>query len=83
MNKEHQINYYRRIAKNFMTPDVIEFQLTTDGRIIELSKGTGIGNEPIWGVTEFDTDLKTTRRGQMHTSAKSARKHFNTLCGAW
>lgn len=83
MNKEYQMNSYRRIAKNFMTPDVIEFVLTTDGRIIELSKGTGIGNEPIWGVTEFDTDLKTTRRGQMHTSERSARKHFNTLLGCW
>jgi len=66
MNKEHQMNSYRRIAKNFMTPDVIEVVMTSDGRIIELSKGTGIKDEKIWGVTEFDTDLKTTRRGQMH-----------------
>lgn len=83
MNKEHQINAYKRIAKNFMTPDVIDFRLTDDGRIIELSQGTGIGRGKIWGVTEFDTNLKTTRRGQMHTSAQSARKHFNTLLGCW
>ena len=83
MNKEHQINAYKRIAKNFMTPDVIEFVLTDDGRIIELSTGAGIGRCKIWGVTEFDKYLQTTRRGQKHTSAKSARKHFNILLGAW
>lgn len=66
-----------------MTPDIKDVVMTTDGRIIELSTGTGIKNEKIWGVTEFDTNLQTTRRGQMHTSAQSARKHFNTLLGAW
>lgn len=66
-----------------MTPDVIAYEITHDNRIIELSRGYGFDNKIIWGVTEFDNNLQTTRRGQMHTSLKSARKHYNVLKGAW
>jgi len=83
MNIQHIREEYKKIAPNFMTPDVKDFVLTPDNRIIELSTGTGIDGKPIWGVTEFTKEqgerLQTTRRGQMHTSAKSARKHFNIL----
>lgn len=79
MIKENHIQAYRRISPNFMTPNILEYVMTPDNRIIELSQGTGIGGESIWGVTEFDEELHTTRRGQMHRSKKSARIHFNKL----
>ncbi len=66
-----------------MTPEVRDIVQTSDGRILELSEGTGIKGERIFGVTEFEADddgvLNTTRRGQMHRSIQSARKHFNVL----
>ncbi|RTL06169.1 hypothetical protein EKK58_06015 [Candidatus Dependentiae bacterium] len=83
MTKNETMRLYQRAGKNFMTPDVLEVAQTDDNRIIELSTGTGINGAKIWGVTEFDEYGKTTRRGQMHTSLKSARKHFNVLLGAW
>ena len=68
-----------------MTPKVKDYTLTPDNRIIELSEGTGINGEKIWGVSEFiwNNGLETTKRGQMHRSAVSARKHFNILLGAF
>ena len=69
-----------------MTPNIRDYVLTTDGRIVELSEGTGIGGEKIYGVTEFkeeDGRLDTTRRGQMHKTLQSARKHFKVLLGSY
>lgn len=86
MNKQNILEEYKKINKNFMTPIIKDFVQTSDNRIIELSQGIGIDGKAIWGVTEFIKEqgerLQTTRRGQMHTSIKSARKHFNILLGA-
>lgn len=86
MNRQHIKESYEKMGKNFMTPDVIDYRFTKDYKVIELSKGHAIDGKQIWGVTEFETidgRLQTTRRGQMHTSLKSARKHFNILLGCF
>ncbi len=86
MTKNQIQEEYKKKSKNFMTPNVKEYVITPNNRVIELSTGTGIDGSKIWGVTEFEvTDgrLETTRRGKMHTSAKSARQHFNVLLGAF
>ncbi len=82
MNKAHTLEDCRHIGKNFMTPKVIDYVLTKDNRIIEIAKGEGFDGSDIWGVTEFAYEgkrLETTRRGQMHTSIQSARKHYKVL----
>lgn len=81
-NKQHLLEDYKKMAKNFMTPNIREYQLTADNRIIELSAGYGIDGRKIYGVTEFtviDGRLETTRRGQMHNTIISARRHYNNL----
>jgi len=82
MNKLFLEQAYKKIAPNFMTPKVREWEITGDGRVIELSEGNGIDGRDIYGVTEFeevDGWLQTTRRGQMHSTIISARKHYNNL----
>lgn len=86
MNIQHLKDEYKKVSPNFMTPEILEHVITPDNRIIELSKGTGIEGNDIYGVTEFeytDSRLETTRRGQMHTSKISARKHFNLLLSSY
>jgi hypothetical protein len=82
MNIQDQLSRYRKISPNFMTPHIKNYVMSSDGRIIEMSVGEDLDGKKIWGVTEFDTNLKTTRRGQMHRSLVSARRHFNILLGA-
>lgn len=76
-----------KMGKNFMTPEIINYTITPDGRIIELSAGLDLDNKKVFGVSEFilndDKKLETTRRGQMHHTKQSARKHFNILLGSF
>lgn len=72
---------YHQMAKNFMTPNVIDFTITSN-RVIELSKGEGIGGGTIWGVSEFTYDgvsFDKTRRGQMFHGGTEAKSHYNKL----
>lgn len=82
MNIQHIREQYLRMGKNFMTPKVRDWTVTSDNRVLELSEGHGIAGEKIYGVSEFemiDGKLRTTKRGQMHRSATSARSQFNNL----
>lgn len=82
MNKLQTLDEYRAMGKNFMTPNVREYELTKDGRIIELSQGIGLDGKNIYGVSEFvtvDGRLQSTGRGQMHRTIMSARRHYNRL----
>ena len=84
MNKEHCLESYRKMGKNFMTPTVKDYVLTPDDRIVELAVGSGMGGEKIWGVSEFQyehSSLQTTRRGQCFTRLVDARRYFNILLG--
>jgi len=87
MNKQYIREEYKKMGKNFMTPDIKQFVLTPDNRIVELSTGYDMDGKKIYGVTEFEKvqgeRLQTTKRGQMHRSIQSARKHFNVLLGAF
>jgi hypothetical protein len=82
MNYQHIKEEYLKIAPNFMTPIRRDYVILPDSRLLELSEGTGIEGTKIFGVTEFETidgKLQTTRRGQMHKTLVSARKHYNKL----
>lgn len=86
MNKNNILEQYRRMATNFITPKIIEYTMTPDYRIIELSQGEDMQGDQIFGVTELaivNGRLQTTKHGQMHHSKLSARKHFNVLLGAF
>jgi len=86
MTKQNILEQYKRMGKNFMTPNVKSYILTEDNRIVELSSGTDFEGKVIYSVSEFkngDYGLETTKRGQMHRSLKSAKKHFNILLGAF
>jgi hypothetical protein len=85
MNKGNILDAYRRMGKNFVTPDVMDYVQTQDGRIVEIAKGTGLMGEKLWGVSEFkdgESGLQPTGRGQLHYSLISARRYFNILLGS-
>jgi len=72
---------YKKIAPNFMTPEILKYEIDGD-RIVELSKGTGIGGGVIYGVTELvyeDSRLSTTKRGQMCRSKQVANRLYKYL----
>lgn len=82
MNKLINLETYKRMAKNFVTPNIISYVMTSDGRIIEFSRGHFMG-KMYWGVSEFDTNVKTTHRGQCFNQYRLAKMYFNTLLGAF
>lgn len=71
------------MGKNVLTPDVASYQISEDDtRIVELSVGTDMDNKPIYGVSEFvyeHSTLTSTKRGQLFTDRKEARKYYNEL----
>lgn len=72
---------YHKMAKNFMTPTVVDFTIISD-RVVELSRGVGISGGTIWGVSEFTFDgvsFNKTRRGQMLTGGMKAKSYYNKL----
>jgi len=82
MNYQHLKEDYLKMGKNFMTPNIEKYTITTNGRIVELSTGTGVEGEKIWGVTELeriDGRLETTRQSGMFTTLKEANKHYKLL----
>lgn len=74
-------DYWKDQGKNFMTPRVIEHIDAPNGRLIELSEGTGFDNEPIFGVSVADAEgnrlLHPT--SQMFFSLGEARKHIRKV----
>lgn len=64
-----------------MTPDVEKYE-RIGNRIVELSKGTGLDGEDIFGVSEFeykDSRLDTTKRGNLFRSHSEAWKYYQHL----
>lgn len=56
---------YGASSKNFMTPTVLDMGKVGNHRAWELSRGRGINNDTIWGVSVVDVDPdtgETTRR---------------------
>ena len=71
-------------SKNFMTPEVLEQEKINESHAYELSKGTGLSNEPIWGVSIVKQigDNKTkrcTELGDCFFSLEDAKEHINNL----
>jgi hypothetical protein len=46
--------HWTRQGVNVMTPLRLQFHDLSDGRMIEVSEGTGLVNEPIFGVSVAD-----------------------------
>lgn len=81
MTEKQILEAYKKISPNFVTPKVREV-LVIGNRVLELSEGDILGDK-VFGVTELEytqgSGLQTTRRGQMHYTIQSARRHFNKL----
>ena len=74
-------------GKNFMTPNIIEYG-NTGNFLYELSEGTGMSGQPIYGVTvlellDYETEevRRRTDMGQCHDSLEDARDHIDILEG--
>ncbi len=81
MNKSHIYEEYKRMGKNFMTPNVKKYE-AIDNRIIELSTGFGFDNKLIIGVSEFEYDsgkLESTGRGEIFYTLKEANRYYKQL----
>jgi hypothetical protein len=78
---------FKRVYKypNFMTPHVIviDWAPNNKGLVYELSQGTGIDGEDIYGVTvvEIKGNSAEARRelSRMHGTRVSATKHIKSL----
>lgn len=46
--------YWGAKPPNLMTPDRVAFIDRPDGRLVEVTTGTGMNDEPIWGVSVAD-----------------------------
>ena len=67
-----------------MTPYVLDWEIVGEDKLIELSKGTGLEGEVIYGVTQMvweDMKWQTTRKGLMFGSKEQqkARAYYNNL----
>ena len=81
MTREQIEKKYNKIYKNFMTPEIIKWEIEGN-RVLELSTGRGISNERIFGVTEFvveDNELVSSARSTMFSIRKKAIEHYNYL----
>lgn len=61
---------------NFMTPDVLRYGVTS-GYAWEISEGTGIGGEPIFGLTVVNVMLGTPNKelsGMYYTFEEAVKK---------
>ena len=65
---------------NFMTPSIIRYQDLDNGMLVELSKGRGFDNDPIFGVTVIDaTGHQDHEASDMFHSQEEADKHILIL----
>ena len=71
-------------GRNIMTPDVTEFRKGTyEGRIvyIEIARGTGMSNQPIFGVTIREADGTELRPdpSKLCQSMSEVREYLESL----
>jgi hypothetical protein len=81
MNIQQMKTDYLRMGKNFMTPNILSYEIV-ENRLVELSSGFGIDNSPIWGVTEMlyeNSKWGTTKNSKMFRTPKEARKYYKLL----
>ena len=73
-------DYYPTIGKNVMTPTTLAYFDIDDGRMVELTEGTGFTHNPIFGMTVTGQDqIVVTGAGGLFGSEADARAHIETL----
>jgi len=86
MSVEEEYRRWQERNPNFITPDLVDYDVI-DGYVVELSKGTGIKNEPIYGVSLLEREgyekfknigWRANVTGAFY-SLKEADKHFKRL----
>ena len=86
MSVEEEYLKWQERNPNFITPDLVDYDVI-DGYVVELSKGTGIKNEPIYGVSLLEREgyekfknigWRANVTGAFY-SLKEADKHFKRL----
>jgi hypothetical protein len=63
-------------GRNFMTPDIVAYFNLGDGVWAELSTGTGMSRQPIFGVTIRPDP--GNKRSKMFQSRAQAMRYINT-----
>ena len=88
MTKNQFKEAYLKFPKNFMTPEIIKWEIVginENMKLVELSRGLGIGEEDIYGVSilqeckENKYRLETLSDGKMFTDKKLAEKYYSKL----
>jgi hypothetical protein len=84
MEKSELIRKFRsRFDKNFMTPNIVSMR-TKDNRVVELSSGTGLEDEAIYGVTIRDFDERKNewidpKLSKMFFSEEKAKEYIKKV----
>ena len=78
MNAKQAIRKCYNGEPNFMTPNVIEY-METDTLRIELSWGTGIFSDRMYGVTVVTPEGERTEHGSCFPTEQEARSYINGL----
>ncbi len=65
-------------SQNFMTPEVVSYQVAGP-YAVELSRGTGIWNESIYGVTVLELDGTRTTLGGCFDKPEDALEYMAQL----
>jgi len=90
MSVEEEYLKWQERNPNFITPNLIDYDVIDD-YVVELSKGTGIKNEPIYGVSILERTSEnefSTRPGFLSDVAKplwdikTAKKYFREVSDA-
>ena len=76
---------YRKIAKNIMTPTILAYHvIPNENKVVELSTGTGMIREPIYGVSVFvfddNYDITRNKESKFFGGSKlAAQEYYNSL----
>lgn len=83
MTKIDLENWYKSLCKNFVTPNIIKYHLDLNNdRVIELSKGRGMANQMIYGVSILSYDPQPLIKDKsmfFNEDKDSATKYYNSL----
>ena len=87
-NGEQASAIFGKISRNFMTPDWIAYRdvppgaspwVKPIGKVVELAGGTGMENEPIYGVTVLDWNGGRTDESKMFHDYDEATDYFQEI----
>ena len=85
MASSKQYLAWQKQHPNFITPEVLEYEILPNGYIVELSEGTGFDHEPYYGVTLLihkDEKIAVAHGEQRNRSGKSRlamENYYNEL----